>query len=102
MVILDTALASTVEGTINWAGLPWWAWLLIFLLVVLFLWWRLAVSSKEMELEAQALVAHDDHGHDAQAEPEPEELGPVDQASVEAVVADADLEPEEDEGRNAG
>ena len=98
MVILDTALASTVEESINWAGLPWWAWLLIFLLVVLFLWWRLAVSSKEMELEAQELTGHgDDHGHYQLDEHNTGEPASLEQVEGEDVELEGDLEPDADD-----
>ena len=98
MVIFETALPSTVEGTINWAGLPWWAWLLIFLLVVLFLWWRLAVSSKEMEMEAQELSGHgDQHGHHQPDEQDAGELSTGEPAEGEDDRTEGGLEPGADD-----
>jgi large subunit ribosomal protein L17 len=95
MIFFDIALASNGEGTITWAGLPWWAWFLIFLAVVLFLWWRLSVSAKEMEGEVKTITA-DDHGEVHKPdegegmEDEVEQLAPVDTAAVEAVVSEAE------------
>ena len=96
MIFFDIALASNGEGALTWAGLPWWAWFLIFLAVVLFLWWRLAVSAREMEQEAGAITG-DDHGeHHEDDEGEVDELAPVDEEAVAAVVGEGEpAEPDD-------
>jgi len=67
----------------TWAGLPWYLWLLIFLLVVILLWWRLSRSAKQFDQESgriQPLVEADrGHTDEEPAEPveEEEEEGEV-------------------------
>jgi predicted flap endonuclease-1-like 5' DNA nuclease len=50
-------------------------WFLLFIVVVLFLWWRLAVSARDMKQEVKAIeVSGDDHDgeHEGGGEPEVE------------------------------
>lgn len=84
----DLALSPTLQETITWVGLPWWAWFLIFLVVVFFVWWRLSASASKMEKEAESILAHADEEH---PESPIAEEGVVEQLRMDVIVeAEAD------------
>lgn len=60
-------------------GLPWYIWLGLFILAVLFLWWRLSRSAAVFDEETAKLDAHEgehehggEHVHDGDVDEEPQ------------------------------
>ena len=86
-------LAQTVD---QWAGLPWYVWLLLFIVAVIFVWWRLSRSAAYFNSDDEKIVPQDadDHGeHDT--------TGVVEEKAVDDSQADpsedVDSTPEDDE-----
>lgn len=76
-------LSTAEQEAITWVGLPWWAWFLIFLAVVLFVWWRLSASAAAMEKEAELIGDHEGEEHPEVLE---EAHGIAEQLRMEALV----------------
>ena len=50
--MLSIVFGPSLQEVDKWGGLTWYAWLLIFVVVVLFLWWRLWRAAKQVDEEA--------------------------------------------------
>ena len=55
---LSPLLTTLHQAIDRWAGIPWYVWLVLFLFLVLFLWWRLSRSAAQFDEDAKEL-AHD-------------------------------------------
>jgi len=85
-------------------GLPWYIWLGLFVLAVLFLWWRLSRSAAVFDEENAQLEAHEDeHGHEdehavseeiSQGEVEEEEATTDSEGSLAAAEVEQEVETE--------
>jgi len=70
--MLSIVFGPTLQEVDKWGALPWYAWLLIFVVVVLFLWWRLWRAAKQFDEEVREFESQTaEHGQD---EPEYEKL----------------------------
>lgn len=61
--------ANTLQEVQRWGGLPWYAWLLLFLVAVVFLWWRLSSSAKQFDRDAPKAESHAEAHEPIEAQP---------------------------------
>ena len=88
--LFSVPAASTLQEVQRWGGLTWYAWLLLFLIAVVFLWWRLSRSAKQFDIEAREAGSHEEaHESDEIYEPDVEE--PI---AAAAIVVDEPVEIE--------
>lgn len=83
------------EGsTVQLGGLPWYIWLGLFILAVLFLWWRLSRSAAVFDEENAKLEAHGD-GHEQEDEDEVSEEISQEEVGQAAVGIEQEVETDE-------
>lgn len=83
------------EGsTVQLGGLPWYIWLGLFILAVLFLWWRLSRSAAVFDEENAKLEAHGD-GHEQEDEDEVSEEISQEEFGQAAVGIEQEVETDE-------
>ena len=90
---LSPLLTTLHQAIDRWSGIPWYVWLVLFLFLVLFLWWRLSRSAAQFDEDAKELE-HDiegeiyDHDEDELPEESDEEIDKLEGDQDESEAAD--------------
>ena len=100
LLLFSASEDQLFQGTTIFAGIPWYIWLLIFVVVVLFLWWRLSASAAKFDEESPEFdkqLEEQEPAEESQEQPEEEQEPveePQEQPEEEQVVEKPAMQPE--------